>query len=151
MMKAKGKLITKKKIKRMSADERRLRAKERVMEKLGKKEYDKVQKQFSKLVASTSSSSRPLIDGMIMGLIQQSLSNRQIRHVFRVGNNRINRIRKVIRDPELLKTKRPAPKHAASIDDIEQLKAHLATYSTEDGYPCAHRRQLKYFLVQRLT
>ena len=135
----------------MAQEERALRSKDRVIEKLGKEVYDKVRKQFHKLVLLNSKKSQSLIDGMIMGLIQQSLTNRQIIQVFRVGNNRINRVRKLIQNPELLNTKRFVPKHAASAEDIKRLKDHLATYSTEDGFACAHRRQLKYFLIQGLT
>lgn len=150
-MKDKGKLVPKKNVKCMTEKERLLRAKARVIEKLGQIEYDKLRKQFKKLTASSSSKRHTLIDGMIMGLIQQNLTNREIRQVFTVGNNRIYRIRKVVKNPELLKTERRVPKHAATTDDILELKAHLATYNTEDGFPCAHRRQLKYFLVQGLT
>ena len=103
------------------------------------------------LVAQSPKSNRSLIDGMIMGLVQQNLSNREIKQVFRVGNNRIDRVRVLIENPELLNKPRPTPKHAATPEDIDRLKAHLGKYDTEDGFPCAHRRPLKFFLKQGLT
>ena len=82
----------------MTTEELGERAK-RVVNKLGSHEFDKVKKQYSELVASKSQKCGSLINGTIMGLINQNLTNREIRRVFSVGNNRINRIRKVIKNP----------------------------------------------------
>ena len=151
MLRPKGRLVAKRNVRSMTPEELAERSKKRVIDKIGMTEYNEVRKQFAALVASRSKKGESLIDGMIMGLIKQNLSNREIRQVFRVGNNRIDRIRLIISKPEVLKSVRPKPKHAAKEADIERIKAHLATYDTEDGYPCAHRRPLKFFLKQGLT
>ena len=151
MMRRKGKLVAKRNVKSMTTSQLAARSKKRVIDKLGVSEYTRVRKQFENLVAIRSRKGEALIDGMIMGLVQQNLTNREIKEVLNVGNNRIDRVRRVTANPELLKAERPKPKHAATPDDIHHLKAHLATYDTEDGYPCAHRRPLKFFLKQGLT
>ena len=148
MMRRKGKLVAKRNVKSMTSSQLAARSKKRV---IGVSEYTRVRKQFETLVANRSRKGETLIDGMIMGLVQQNLTNREIREVFNVGNNRIDRVRRVTANPGLLKAERPKPKHAATPDDIHHLKAHLATYDTEDGYPCAHRRPMKFFLKQGLT
>ena len=63
-----------------------------------------------------------------------------------VGNSRIKRVRKIMLDPSLMARKRPRPPHAVLEEDIQNLKNHLGTYETEDGYPCAHRRPRKFFV-----
>ena len=88
---------------------------------------------------------------MIMALVQQNLSFAEIRSIFRCGNDRIRRIREIISNPKVLQKKRPAPKHAITDEDLEVLMDHISGYETEDGYPCAHRRLLKFFIVQGLT
>ena len=150
-MQRKGKLTKKSNIRTLTPDERSESAQKRVSDKLGNGEYEKLKNQFKTLVAQSPKSNRSLIDGMIMGLVQQNLSNREIKQVFRVGNNRIDRVRVLIENPELLNKPRPTPKHAATPEDIDRLKAHLGKYDTEDGFPCAHRRPLKFFLKQGLT
>ena len=92
-MQRKGKLAKKRNIRKLTPDQRSERAKKRVVDKLGIREYEKLQNQFKTLVAQSSKSCKSLIDGLIMGLVQQNLSNREIQQVFRVGNNRINRVR----------------------------------------------------------
>ena len=151
MMRLKGRLVAKRNIRCLTPKERADRAKQRVVDKLGKTEFDRIVKQYSTLNSLKTRKSQFLIDGMIMGLIQQNLANREIRQVFKVGNDRINRIRRVIKNPELLRKKPFVPKHAATPSDIERIKTHLELFDTEDGFPCAHRRALKFFLKQGLT
>ena len=56
-----------------------------------------------------------------------------------------------MKNPKLLKKKRYTPSHAASDKDIVNLKQHLGTFETEDGFPCAHRRPRKFFVEQGVT
>ena len=128
MMRAKGRLVAKMNVRSMTPEETAKRAKGRVIEKLGKSEYDRMLKQYLTPSELNTTESQSLIDGMIMSLIQQNLTDRMIRQVFAVGNNRIKRIRKIIKNPELLVKKPFVPKHAASSADIGRIKAHLATY-----------------------
>ena len=81
MMRAKGKLVAKRNVRSMTTEELGERAKKRVVNKLGSHEFDKVKKQYSELVASKSQKCGSLIDGTIMGLINQNLTNREIRRV----------------------------------------------------------------------
>ena len=136
----------------MTEQEKSERAKNRVIRKLGETEYNRFKQQYSNLIAAKSQKNENLIDGMIMSLIQQNLSNREVMQIFKVGNNRINRMRKIVKNPKLLlKRKKQVPKHAATSADIDRLKTHLASYDTEDGFPCAHRRARKFFIQQGLT
>ena len=151
MMRPKGRLVAKRNTRSMTEEDKAERAKSRVILKLGDSEYNRVKQQYAKLSAVNSRKSHSLLDGMILGLIQRNLSNREIRQVFKVGNNRINRLRSIMRNPELLIRKRFVPKHAVTPEDIARLKEHLATYDTEDGFPCAHRRARKFFVQQGLT
>ena len=86
-----------------------------------------------------------------MNLIQLNLSTNEIRGMFRCGGYRINRLRKILDNPDSLKSQKRVPAHAVKRKELISLKKHLETYETEDGFPCAHRRPLKYFTLQGLT
>ena len=86
-----------------------------------------------------------------MSLLQQNLSNLEIRQLFQCGNSRISKVRKIMEQPALLNNPRPKPHHAVVQDDLDALERHLMTFETEDGFPCAHRRLRKFFIVQGLT
>ena len=150
MMRPKGRLIPIRKCRKITKQESAERAKGRVIQKIGKNEYDRLKQNWESMGRSNPQVGHSLVDGMIMSLIQQNLSNREIMVVFNVGNPRINRIRLAIRNPETLKKPKLKPKHAASDIDIQRLKNHLATFDTEDGFPCAHRRPRKFFIQQGL-
>ena len=92
-----------------------------------------------------------VMDGMIMNLANLNLSNTMIRAVFGCGISRICRIRRVMKNPELINRRSNVPSHAVKKADIDALKAHIATLDTEDSFPCAHRRPQKYFIEPGLT
>ena len=91
------------------------------------------------------------MDGMIINLIQLNLSNNMVRAVFNCRISGVTRIRRVMENPELINSRRYTPIHAVSKEDLDALKAHLATMDTEDSFPCAHRRPQKYFIESGLT
>ena len=91
-----------------------------------------------------------LADGLIMSLIQRSLSNIEIRATVGCGYSRINRIRKLMADPQRKKIVRKPPPHAVTEKQLNNLKNHIKSYETEDGFACAHRRARKFFVKQGL-
>ena len=106
------------------------------------------------LIESLSSlklADKPVVDGLIMSLLQKNRTNTKIRAVHKFGNSRINRIRKVMKNPTLLISKRPRPVHAVTNEDLVYLRNILATFDTEDGFPCAHRRPRKFFVQEGIT
>ena len=88
---------------------------------------------------------------MIVCLLQQQLSYRQIRAVLGCGKGRIKRVRDTLKNPVLKNKLRKTPHHAATEEQKGDIKRHLRTYETEDGFSCSHRRQRKYFVIQGLT
>ncbi|ETN18574.1 hypothetical protein PPTG_04141 [Phytophthora nicotianae INRA-310] len=89
-----------------------------------------------------------------MQLLQQGLSQCDIRAIIPVGGSRVDRLRKIRElGPETWHTRRSqaAPWHAFSDEDIEAFKLHCATWILEDGFPCAHRRPRQYFTEPNLT
>ena len=109
----------------------------RTKEKLGLEEYERLKKNYGLINKSKANNKSDLENGMIMSLLQQNLLNCVIRAVYGCGNFRINRIRKVMKNPALLEQKRKRPVHAVDDIDIDALKAHLASFETEDGFLCA--------------
>ena len=102
------------------------------------------------LIDTKPSNYKSLADGLIMSLIQRNLSNRVIRTTFGCGTSRIMRIRLLMTQPEQSKVIRKPPIHAVTAEELEDLKQHLLTFETEDGYPCSHRRLRKFFVKQGL-
>ena len=149
MMRAKGKIVIPRSYKTLTKQEREAKALARAKYKLGDYEFKRV-KNLIASITSVSGGNKRVIDGLIMGMLQHNMSNGEIRAVHPFGNSKINRIRKVMNDPNLMISPRPKPTHAVVDKDLENLKSHLATYDTEDGYPCAHRRPRKYFIQPRL-
>ena len=92
-------------------------------------------------------------DGMILSMISQGYSHIQIRSLFGVGGYRVDRLQKQhnkMQDPtyitEPLPKPKAPPKHSASFGDKAKVKEHITeTYDLEEGYACAHRRQMLYF------
>ena len=69
-----------------------------------------------------------LMDEIITNLVQQNLTNKQIRLVFGCGSSRITQVRKLMKNPELLSKQRRVPVRAVSALDLEEMKKLLATY-----------------------
>ena len=149
MLRPKGKIVTPRSYRKLTYADKVKNAVVRAKHKLGDEEYSRV-KRLLQTIDDAKGSSKPVLDGIIMGLLQRNLSNNEIRSVYKVGNSRINRIRKVMNNPSLISSKRPRPSHAAVEADLNNLKTHLESYETEDGFPCAHRRPRKFFIKEGL-
>ena len=150
-MRPKGKLVVPRRGNKLGRDLLLKRATECAKRKLGSARFLKMQSDYAALSSVSSSSRKKMEDGLIMACLQENLSFDAIRSVFGCGNSRIKRVRDIMENPSLLDKKRPTPKHAIINDDIMALKNHISTYETEDGYPCAHRRPRKFFIIEGLT
>ena len=150
-MRPKGRLVVPRKGNKIGRDNYLKRATASAQRKLEIDKFNQLKANYSALAAASIVKQRKLEDGLIMSLIQQNMSFDEIRAMFKCGNSRIKRVRDIMEDPTVLDKKRPTPKHALKKDDITALKEHLSTYETEDGFPCAHRRARKFFIVQGLT
>ena len=84
MMRAKGKLVAPRRGKKSTEAERRVRALDRAKSVLGQSEFDRVHTLFQSLNVA-GNKSRPVLDGIIMGLLQRNLSHYQIRAVTGIG------------------------------------------------------------------
>jgi hypothetical protein len=81
-----------------------------------------------------------LQNGLILGLIDQGLSQIQIRMFLGCGGSRVERVRHHER------AERKPPSHAFPEATITYLKVIVSQWKTEDGFPCAHRKPRQYLL-----
>ena len=149
MLRAKGRIVIPRSSKKLTKQEKEANALARAKHKLGENEFKRVKDLITSL-SSVGGGDKSVLDGLIMGMLQHNMSNIEIRAVHSFGNSKINRVRKVMNNPKLINSPRPRPSHAVVDKDLENLKAHLATFDTEDGFPCAHRRPRKFFVQQGL-
>ena len=151
MLRSKGKLVAPRVFNRPEPVEILKRAEASSKLKLGLENWEKLRANYLALSVASKRKRKRLEDGLIMALLQQNLSFAEIRSIFKCGNTRISRIKNIINNPKVLEKKRPIPKHAITDEDLKVLMEHISGYETEDGFPCAHRRILKFFIVQGLT
>ncbi|EEY65670.1 uncharacterized protein PITG_03183 [Phytophthora infestans T30-4] len=77
---------------------------------------------------------KPRSEGVVSNLLQQNLSEREIKPIIPVGGSQIARLRKTIKSGvEVLHT------------------PHCLTWILEDGFPCPHRRPRQYFTEPKVT
>ena len=124
MMRAKGKLVALRKSRKLSYEEKCTRAIARAKATLGVDEVTRIQQLFESLNIA-GNSSRKVLDGVIMTLLQKNLSHFQIRAVTGVGGPRIDRVYRIMKNPSLLNKKRPKPRHAITTEDLNNLKSDL--------------------------
>ena len=118
---------------------------------LGEQQVAVLQARWQELDTGNGGKDQETGNGMIVCLLQQSLTLREIRQVLGCGKGRIVRIRKGLRDPSLRHRVRKPTYHAVTEEQKEEIKRHLRTYQTEDGFSCSHRRQRKYLVLQDIT
>ena len=90
-------------------------------------------------------------EGIIITLIQQGLSEREIRSFLPVGGSKLQRLRKALQsgfEDFHTRKKKPIPSHALSEEDLAFIKADVETWELEDGFPCSHRRPRQYLVEQ---
>ena len=138
--------------KKLTEEEKQVRALAAVKETLGEESFEGLRKQWLVLRDSKLKADKKKADGLIVCLLQQNVSQRQIKALFpKLGTSRILRIRKVMDNPELAKKPRPPPSHALTPSQKEAIKTHISEFDTEDGFPCSHRRARTYFTQEGLT
>ena len=74
MLRAKGRLVAKKNVKRLPPDEKLKRAAVSARKKLGDEQFNKLQKTYKDFEQVNHLKRRKLEDGLIMSLLQQNLS-----------------------------------------------------------------------------
>ena len=119
--------------------------------KLGDNKFETLRDRWLSLDTGNGGTDQNTANGMIVCLLQQQLTHREIRAVFGCGKDRIRRIRDKLRDPIGRLKIRKAPHHAATEEQKKEIKRFIRTYDTEDGFSCSHRRQRKYLLIEGLT
>jgi hypothetical protein len=94
-------------------------------------------------------------EGVILGLMAQGYSDREIKALLGVGASRVSRVRKIHKDGtwDGSHIRRPmkVPHHALSSDDPIAFIEDCKTWELEDGFPCSHRRPRQYFVEAKLT
>ena len=153
-MRAKGRLVVPRKSrKKLTPEEKKLAALKRAQDKLsvghqdGKLVCKKMREEWDQMETGKGKKDQLKGDGMILSLIQLNLSALEIQAVVGCGGGRIDRLRN---RPVSIR-KKLKPKHACSAEDYQRITNHIQSYQLEDGFACAHRRQLKYFTEQGLT
>ena len=129
---------------------RKAAAKARARNKLGDVEFERLGKLWKTLKSAAHKKDHSSADGIIMSLLQQNLSQREIQETLGCGVSRIGRVRKKMMNPGLT-VKRPPPYHAITPQQEADIRSHIESFDTEDGYPCAHRRPKSYFLQEGLN
>ena len=85
-------------------------------------------------------------------MIECGFSQIELRSWFKIGGFRVQRLKAEMKDPTFRSRKLEprTPSHAFNEEDFARLKAHVASWNSrlEDGYPCFHRRQKRYFIVK---
>ena len=152
---ARGRLIPARNIKKTSEKQQELVRDENANisaeKKLGAAEVVVLRKRWQSLDTGNGGEDQQTGNGMIVCLLQQGLTLREIRAVLGCGKNRILRIRRELRDPSLKKKKKKPVYYHVTEEQKEEIKRHLRTYETEYGFSCSHRRQRKYLVAEGIT
>lgn len=100
---------------------------------LGAEALSAIQAQYQAAVGNTG-----VQDGIIQGLLaQRKLVDGQVRAIFNVGQQRIDRIRTAHPDLPQIVTR-------YSSEQIEEAKRYILAIKAEVGFACAHRAQREY-------
>ena len=152
---AKGRLVPPRRTQKLSRREqeavREKNALKEAKSKLGDEKFRSLQSRWSALDTGNGGRDQATANGMIVCLIQQELTMREIRAVFGCGKGRIKLIREKLRNPSKFASQKKPPHHAASRLEKEEIKRFIRSYDTEDGFSCSHRMQRKYLVLQGLT
>ena len=101
MLRSKEKIVVPRSYKRLDPEQVLVRAEASAKIKLGEENYSKLRANYSALAAASKRKRKKLEDGMIMALLQQNLTGAEIRSMFKCGNSRIRRIRKIMNNPTI--------------------------------------------------
>lgn len=152
---AKGRLVVPRRTRKLSRKNqevvREQNAEAAARRKLGDDKFNILQERWDHLDTGNGGKDQITANGMIVCLLQQNLTQREIRAVFGCGKGRVRRVREALRNPQQFLKPREAPYHAATDEQKEEIKRFIRTYETEDGFSCSHRRQRKYLIAEGLT
>lgn len=93
-------------------------------------------------------------EGLIMALIHQGLSQKEIRATLPVGGYKCSRIKVAIENGFTdFHTRRPrqVSSHAVTKEQLKFLQDDVGCWPSEDGFPCAHRRPRTYHTEENIS
>ncbi|OWY97879.1 hypothetical protein PHMEG_00031484 [Phytophthora megakarya] len=126
----------------------------RAVEKLGEDTLKEMGDDWGSWDTKYGSAEWEQSEGVVLNLLQQGFSEREIKAILPVGGSRVSRLPKVLAlGVDTLHTRRQpsTPWHAFTDKGLDNFKAHCSTWVLEDGFPCAHHRPRQYFTEPNLT
>jgi transposase len=93
-------------------------------------------------------------EGVIIGLINQGLSQKEIRAVLPVGGFCCARLKKAVNTNFVDFHTKHGPAVGSNVvttEELQFLEDDVAGWETEDGFPCAHRRPWKYLMEENIS
>jgi hypothetical protein len=135
--------------------DRKTNALERVVKKMGEKSLNALKETWNAMKTGYGEAEWEQGEGIILRLMAQGYSDREIKALLGVGGSRVSRLRKIHKDGtwDGSHTRRPmkVPHHALSSDDLTTFIEDCKMWELEDGFPCSHRQPCQYFVEAKLT
>jgi transposase len=135
--------------------DRKTNALERVVKKMGEESFNALKETWNAMKTRYDEAEWEQGEGVILGLMAQGYSNREIKALLGVGGSHVSRLRKIYKDRtwDGSHTRRPmkVPHHVLSSDDLTAFIEDCKTWELEDGFPCSHGRPRQYFVEAKLT
>jgi hypothetical protein len=135
--------------------DRKTNALERVVKKMGEKSLNALKETWNAMKTGYGEAEWEQGEGIILRLMAQGYSDREIKALLGVGGSRVSQLRKIHKDGtwDGSHTRRPmkVPHHALSSDNLTAFIEDCKTWELEDGFPCSHRRPRQYFVEAKLT
>lgn len=127
----------------------------RALRKLGSMDaVNEIRESWSKMDTKYGGLEWRQSEGIVINLVTQGLSQKEIRALIPVGGFRTSRLKKAV-DSDFAdfhtKRKRQVGASAVTSDQLEFLKTDANSWKTEDGFPCAHRRPRTYLVEENVT
>ncbi len=115
---------------------------ERAMKKMGEESFNALKETWNAMKMRYDEAEWEQGERVILGLMAQGYSDREIKALLGVGGSRVSRLRKIHKDGtwDESHTRRPmkVPHHISS-DDLTAFIEDYKTWELEDGFPCSHR------------
>ncbi|CAK9229226.1 unnamed protein product [Sphagnum troendelagicum] len=135
--------------------DRKTNALERVVKKMGEESLNALKETWNAMKTGYGEAEWEHGEGVILGLMAQGYSDREIKALRGVGGSRVSQLRKIHKDGtwDESHTRRPmkVPHHALSSDYLTAFIEDFKTWELEDGFPCSHRRPRQYLVEAKLT
>jgi len=124
--------------------DRKTNALERVVKKMGEESLNALKEMWNAMKTGYGEAKWEQGKGVILGLMAQGYSDREIKALLGVGGSHVSRLRKIHKDGtwDGSHTRHPmkVPHHTLSSDDLTAFIENCKTWELEDGFPCSHRR-----------